>query len=214
MTPEYARLLAGRLGTLVDSLIGLQADLLTAVAPPASVQRHLTDLFCMPITDDAGADIQRYQQISPGVHFGFEDSSSARLIVRPKQNYTASPETCLNSLDIAFSGASRWFTLEAMCSWTELAAAERYQLSLTAEPDRAIRCQAVIRLPQRDGSFSDHGFASLELQPGRRAAVSAGELKLPDLGTADTSKAPMLLLFFGTEDALRLRLDYINIYFA
>ena len=107
-----------------------------------------------------------------------------------------SPEICLNSLEIAFAGTSRWLTLEVACSWVEIAGAERYQLNVCGEPDHAIACRPLLRLPQRDGSSVECTLSPLILAPGRRSGTTSGELALPDLVTADTSQPLSVLLFF------------------
>ena len=214
VTPEYARVLAARLGTVVEILAGLQEELLSAIAPPESMQRRLTGLFTMPITGEAARNLVPYEPVAPGVHFGFDTTATVSLHVRPKTSHSVSPEACLNVLKLAYSGRSRWLTVEAACSWAELATAERYQIALHAEPQRLIRVEAMLRLPQNDGNHLHHHFATLKLEPNRRAHVSAGQLKLPDLGNADHNGTPLLLLFFDPEQDLQLQLNYINAYFG
>ena len=96
----------------------------------------------------------------------------------------------------------------------KIAGAERYQLNVCGEPDHAIACRPLLRLPQRDGSSVECTLSPLILAPGRRSGTASGELALPDLVTADTSQPLSVLLFFDCTQDLRLEIDYINLYFA
>ena len=212
MTPDYMRVLAARMGTLVDMLAELQQELFNIAAPPESTQRRLTGLFTTPLTG-AARKLTPYERIAPAVYFGFQDTAAAAIRVLPKPNHGASPESCLNIVELDYSGTSLWFTLEVACSPSELVGAQRYQLSIHAHPDRPIGVMVVLRLPQKDGKDLDHHFANLKITPERRATVASGELKLPDFDSHQ-DRAPTLLFFFDSDRDLKLRLDYINVYFA
>jgi hypothetical protein len=214
LTPAYMRLLADRVASAIDSLLALQADVLTAIAPSASVQQRLAGMFAIPITDGEGQRVGPYEPIAPGIALGFEQTASAMLKVHRKRFQTVSPETCLNTLEFRFSGASRWLTLEAEIPWSEFAGAERYQLNISAEPDHPINGRVVLRLPQREGGDIDHDIAGYFLAPGRQSSAASGELKLPDINSADTARKPLVLFFFDLRQELTILVHYINLYFA
>jgi len=214
MDKNYVRALATRLSTLIDGLVAHQTELMIAAGPAESVQRNLSALFTMPVTGTTILTVEPYREISPGVHLGFDGTAVVGLTVEPKQDHTVSPETCLNTLEIVFSGQSRWRTLEAACSWTELSFAKNYQLACYAEPDRPVVCRTILRLPLKDGTESDLAMAPFELRPGQRNTNRSGTLDLPDCTKLDASRNPRLLFFFDSDGDLKIRLDYINFYFA
>ncbi len=215
MTPEYARTLASRVDAMVDALLALRADLLTAVAPPQSVQRRLDALFNMPITGEKPETVTPHQEICPSWRLSFEPPASVTIEVRPKQTYAASPNSCCSSIEIEFSGTSRWLALETPISWSEVAGCERFQLSFNGEPNRVLQIYVGLRSFLRDGGYHDHIFGSLQLSPQRCVAVAADALKLPDLAPVDVEHSPTLLIFLADpKEGLRVRLDYINLYFA
>ena len=104
---------------MIKSLIALQSDLLAVTAPPKSAQQRLSSLFNLAPTGDTAQQVEAYRPVHPGVHFGFDPTASVTLVVRPKRRHAMSPEICLNSLEIAFAGTSRWLTLEVACSWVK-----------------------------------------------------------------------------------------------
>jgi len=214
MDKNYMRALATRLSALIDGLVAHQTELMIAIGPAESVQRNLSMLFTMPVTGTTIRTVEPYQEISQGMHLGFDDTATVSLTIEPKQDHAVSPETCLNTLGIVFSGQSRWLTVEAVCSWAELSSAENYQLACYAEPDRAVVCRTVLRLPLKGGTESDLTLATCELQPGQRNTNRSGALDLPDSTTLDASRNPKLLFFFDCDRDLKIRLDYINFYFA
>ncbi len=215
MPPEYAQMLADRVGVLADALAWLRADLLTAVAPANSVERKLAALFAMPTTGETALTVPPQGEVGPHWNLSFEETASVILKVRAKPNYVAGPDSCPNSIEIALSGTTRWLVLETPIAWSEIDGAEPFQLSMNAEPNRAITVYAGLRLFEREGGFTQHFFGSLTLDPQRRTMAISGQLKLPDLAAVDTERSPLLLLFFTPpEDGLQLRLDYINVRFA
>lgn len=206
--------LALRVGEVVGRMVSLQADLLSALDLAEGVQARLTGFFCQPMAGRLREPVERYRPLSPGVHLGFETSAEVRLTVEPKTDHTLSPETCLNTLRLSYSGASRFLSLEAYGSWADFSGAQRYQLGVYAVPDRRVSCRAVLRLPKKGGGFVDQQFSSFELHPNERARNPSGPLLLPEELEMDRERKPQLLIFFDTQSDLELRLDYINLYFA
>jgi hypothetical protein len=186
-----------------------------AMMPPRALQQCLTALFNMPLTAEEPLSVKPQQQICPSWRMNFEPSAAVSVAVHPKRSHALSPENCRNSIEIAFSGRSRWLSLETEFSWSEIAGAERYQLSLAMQADRALTVHIGLRFFPRQGGFGDHALAALPLDPQSPSAVRAGPLNLPDLAAIKTELPPLLVLSFAPpEDGLRFRLDYLNLYFA
>lgn len=158
--------------------------------------------------------IEPYHEVRSGVRIGFESTASAKLTVAPKPDQSVSPESCLNTLHIAYAGPGSWLTIEVSLEWSELATAERYQLAIYGEPDRFMTGRADLRLPLKDGGSTDTTFSPFEMAPELKGTNRSGELKLPDIAGLDTSRKPMLLLFFDTKAKLAITLNYINLYFS
>ena len=214
MNPDYARRLAARLGRLIDGLMAIRTELLTVVALPESAQKKLLGLFTMPVTEKDAMPIEPYHEVCNGVQVGFESTASVKLTVAPKPDHSVSPENCLNTLNISYAGPGSWLTIEAGLEWSELASAERYQLALYGEPDRYMTGRADLRLPLKDGGFADATFSTFDIEPGLKGTNKSGELKLPDIAGLDTSRKPLLLLFFDTKAKLAITLNYVNLYFS
>lgn len=215
LMPAYARDLARRIGRLTHALHDLQAQLDEAMAPPQTLRQRLDELFNLPLTTDAPLSVRPQQQICASWWMSFEPSAAVSVAAQPKRSHAVSPDNYRNSVEIAFSGVSRWLSLETGFSWLELAAAERYQLNLAAEPNRALMMHVGLRIFPRQGGFTDHGLTSLPLDPQTQTAVRAGVLRLPDLAGINTDQPPLLVLLFADpEQGLRIRFDYLNLYFA
>jgi hypothetical protein len=206
--------LASRVGELVGRVVSLQSELLDALGLADGVQARLTGFFCQPIPVRLRQEVEPYKQLAPGVHIGFEKGADVHLTVEPKIDHSVSPEACLNTVRLSYSGASQFFTLEAFGSWSDLSGMQRYQLGVYAMPDRTVSCRAVLRLPRKGGDFVDQQFSAFELRPDERACNPSGPLLLPEDLEVDRDRKPQLLIFFDTRHDLEVRLDYINLYFA
>jgi hypothetical protein len=178
------------------------------------VQAKLIGLFSQPITGRLNQTVGHWQQLSPGVQLGFDSGADVKLTIAPKLDHWRSPERCLNSITITYTGGSRYMCLGAWCSWLDLYGMQRYQLGVYAEPDRVVSCQAIVRLPQKGGGEFDVLLNNFDLRPDDRACNPSGPLRLPDDPEIDRERSPLFLLFFDTARDLQIRLDYINIYFA
>lgn len=216
MTEHTASLkeFALRAGEIVGRMISLQSDLLSALGLAEGVQARLTGFFCQPIPARLRQSVEAYAPLSPGVHFGFQKGADVQLTVEPKMDHSLSPENCLNTVTIRYTGASQFLALEAYCSWSDLSGAQRYQLGVYALPDRNVSCQAMLRLPKKGGDAVDYQFSSFDLRPEERACNPSGPVVLPEDFEVDRERDPQLLIFFDTQHDLELRLDYISIYFA
>jgi peptidoglycan/xylan/chitin deacetylase (PgdA/CDA1 family)/SAM-dependent methyltransferase len=211
--PDYATSLASRLDVLIGEFISLQTQLLNSSAAPP-LQKRLCALFQQPVTGRTSRELDSYAEIGPGIVVGFENTANVLLTVEPKRDHAVSPETHLNTVELAFRGTSRWFSIELVLDWADISSAKRYQISVFARPSRTVSCQMALRLPRKDGQTRDLNVAQFELASEGRNANKSGELQLPDFVELDTQKVPKLLVFFDSKEDLILKLNYMNIYFA
>jgi hypothetical protein len=216
VTKDHSSLrnLAFRIGRMVGELASLQLELMRAVNDTEGVQAKLIEFFSQPITGRANQTVTPWQQLSPGVQLGFDSGADVKLAIAPKLDHSRSPERCLNSVTVTYTGGSRYLCLGAWCSWLDLHGTQRFQLGIYGEPDRVVSGQAILRLPQQGGGEFDALLSSFDLRPDDRACNPSGSLRLPADREIDRERYPLLLLFFDTERDLQIRLDYINIYFA
>ena len=204
-----------RVGNVLVELLSLQSDLLKVLADDAEgIQARLSGFFSQLVPARLRQPVTAYTPLSPGVHLGFEAGATAQLTVEPKADFSLSPESCLNTVTVSYSGTSRWYTIEAYCLWSDFAAAQRYQLGVYAVPNRLAACQVILRLPEKDGSFIDHQFCVFELRPHERACNPSGAFALPDIGNVNREQPPQLILLFDTTSDLEIRFDYLSLYFA
>jgi hypothetical protein len=206
--------LALRVGEVVARMVSLQSDLLSALGLAEGVQARLTGFFCQPTAGRLRQPVERYRPLSPGVHIGFDKSADVQLTVEPKLDHSLSPESCLNTITLSYTGTSRFLSLEVYCSWADFSGAQRYQLGVYGVADRPVSCRAVLRLPKKDGGFVDQQFSSFELRPNERTRNSSGPLLLPEELELDRERKPQVLFLFDPSNDLEIRLDYINLYFA
>ena len=218
MSPAHLRLLSGRVQSSIESLIQMHAsliqmhsELVRLASAPQSVQSKLTALFNLPISAGGPSRIEPYQAIAPDVHFGFDNTATVSLLVRPKRDFLISPESCINMLTRRYAGTSRWMTLEVMTSWAEVSPAGRFQINFCAKPDRPMRCRADLRLPMNDGTSVDRELAWIGVSPGEPASAASGDIKLPDLSSAAADQAPRVLLFFDRAQSFEIEIDYISV---
>jgi hypothetical protein len=206
--------LAARLDRLVDEMISIKRELVMLRRPSDSLQGKLLGLFAKPLTDPVGELLTPHFWIAPGIRIGFEPTARVRLTVFPKHDHTVSPESCLNLVRLAYSGLSRWFSLDVALAWPELENAERYQLGISVKSSRKAACRAVLRFWQKDNQYIEMPLAEFGLDPAERNYNFSGGLTLPDLLALDHNSEPLFLLLFDTDAALELDLAYLNLYFA
>ena len=212
--PDYAHQLASRLDALVGEFVKLQNQLLNDSKSPLTLQKKLAALFALPVTGKVTRAVQTGQEIVAGVQVTFDEGASLNIWVEPKADHSLSPDTYLNTLGLNFSGHSEWLTLEIALEWRELSLAQRFQLGLYAQPNRAVNCETALRLPRRGADPVEVMLASFTLHSDERNATASGDLALPDFIELDTTQKPHLLLFFDTEADLSMVIHYFNVYFA
>jgi peptidoglycan/xylan/chitin deacetylase (PgdA/CDA1 family)/SAM-dependent methyltransferase len=212
--PDYARSLSARLDVLVGEFVKLQNQLLNNAQGPSTLQKKLAGLFALPVTGNVSRTVTPAQEIVSEVQVSFEEGALVTVSVEPKADHSLSPDTYLNTLSLSYSGQSKWLSLEVTLDWRDLSLAERFQVSVYAQPNRGILCEAGLRLPRKSGSPLEIIFASFKLSGDERNAVASGELAIPDFIELDTKQKPQLLLFFDTEEDFSLVIHYLNVYFA
>jgi hypothetical protein len=208
------RQLAARLDALVGEFVSLHMAILQCPNRAGICGESLAALFSDPMLAGTETTIKPYCEIVPGIQIGFEPTGTVLLSVRAKENFSRSPDNCLNTIVLNFSGTSRWLTVELLMSWQEFKDATRYQLGLYAQPDRSLTGDAVLRLPLRAGVTVDHRLAEFRLSELQRNCNPSGAISLPDLSEADPAGKPRLIFFFDSKSDLVLRLDYLAIYFV
>jgi hypothetical protein len=134
--------------------------------------------------------------------------------MRPKDDFSRSPDQCLNTLVLDYQGTSRWLTIEAVLDWAELSGAGQYQIGLYGRPDRLLNCRVVLRVPRGEDATEDFRCCDLVLSPEGRSAHGRGQLRQLDLNTLNQGGQPKLLFFFDTNADLHLELDYLTAWFA
>ena len=208
------RHLAARLDTLIGEFVSLHMAMLGRPAAPALARRpslHFSPTRCLPALKGPSKPIQT---LFRAYRLDSSPTSAVLLAVESKQDFSRSPDSCLNTITISFSGTSRWLTLELAISWEEFRDASRYQFGLYAQPDRSLPGQAVLRLPLKAGGTVEHRLAEFRLSELERNCNRSGVLALPDLSEVDAAGKPRLIFFFDSKSSLTLRFDYLAIYFA
>ena len=182
----------------------------------ATLNRKLTQIFAEKTLVELRRHVAPYHQLAPGVHLGFEPSGRVEIEMRPKDDFTRSPDACLNALRVDYRGPSRWLTIEAEFEWPELADAQQFQIGIYARPDRDVTCRVVLRIPrggEDSQDFEDIALCELALAREGRSAHGRGSLGL-ELPAEPSSRPPKLLVFFDASDDLCLAIDYLTAYFA
>jgi len=211
---DHRQQLASRLDALVGDFVKLQVQLLNEAAAPMTAQKRLASLFALPVTGRVMRTIQPNQAIIEGVTITFEDTANLSLLVEPKLDHSLSPESHLNTLRFDFSGQTEWLSLNVTLDWREISLAERFQLSLYANSNRSLTCEAALRLPRVGNHAHTYPFSTFALSSQARNAVTSGRLSLPDFIELDTTQAPELAFTFDTREDFSLEINYLNCYFA
>jgi peptidoglycan/xylan/chitin deacetylase (PgdA/CDA1 family) len=208
------RSFASKLDKLICDFVTLQMQLIEAGASERLLQTRLRALFSKPILRDTSELLQPYQEISPGVYIGFENSARVHYRVSCKQDHSVSPESFLNTIGLTFQGVSRWLTVEIPLDWGEISMTREFQFSLFAETNRRLWCKLVLRLYSKPTGFKDITLAELNISQSHRCDVAGGEMTIPDLVDIDTSQKPRLLIFFDPTSDLSIKINYIGCYFC
>jgi hypothetical protein len=182
----------------------------------ATLARTLAGIFAEKTIVDYRRPVAPYHRLAPGVHLGFEPTGTVEIETRPKDDFTRSPDACLDTLVVDYRKPSRWLTIEAEFGWPELAGAQQFHVGVYARPDRTVTCRVALRIPaggEAREDFEDVVLCELALAPDRRSAHGRGRLGLPPR-PEPPSRPPKLLVFFDARDDLHLPLDYLTAYFA
>ena len=210
------RQLAARLDALVGEFVALHSDMLVSQdRSPSISEKAIKALFSEPLLASNEAPVTAYADVVPGIRIGFEATSNVLLTVQPKEDFSRSPESCLKTITMRFSGTSRWLTLELSISWDEFREATRYQFGLYGQPDRPMSGQAVLRLPLKEGWFRRSSFSGVPAFGNRQElpqawrATTAGSVRSRPGATAHA--APLLRLEVRPGSAARLPDDLLFI---
>lgn len=206
--------LAARLDKLVGEFVALHTDILRAEGEQKLLSTSLTELFSEKLANGTARSLNPYEEVAPKVRIGFEKGATVAFTARRKEDFSRSPDRCLNTIFIDFSGTSEWLTLEFPISWNEVVNVANFQLGIYSEQDRKVQCRAVVRSMARNGPHVDHVFASLDLPEIGRSANRSGEIKLPTTFNSTDASELRLILFIDTKSSLVMRLDYLSIYFG
>jgi peptidoglycan/xylan/chitin deacetylase (PgdA/CDA1 family)/SAM-dependent methyltransferase len=211
---DFRQQIASRLDALVGEFVKLQVKLLNDPGAPMSAQRRLASLFALPVTGRVSRKLEPSQEIVEGVIVSFEETANLNLLVEPKLDHSLSPEGYLNTLRFELTGRTEWLSMAVALDWRELSLARRFQLSFYGNSNRAVTCEAALRLPRVGNPSEEIFFSSFTLSSQARNAVSSGELSLPDFIKFDTRQPPELVFYFDISDELSLEMNYLNCYFA
>jgi hypothetical protein len=176
----------------------------------AALQQRLTALFAQPVAEAASRFVMPYEEITPGIYFGFEAGDRLRLRVVPKASADISPEDCRNTLALSFSGG--WMSVEIALGQAELASSKRYQFELAARSSRAVGCSLILRR-SRAGATNDLPLADFRIDVDEFSYNLSGQIatdQSPSSGGADTA----FIIILGSDGDLDLALEYLNLYFA
>ena len=174
---------------------------------PGSLPSTLAGLFAGPARQLSG--VKPSAEIAPGIRIGIDDSAQLDVKIDAKKLGSESSGVYPNSIDLAFTGPATWLALETEMDWTDLVSGRRYQLGICAVPDRAIECQAVVRLLRDDGSHHDHLLAKWTLSPTDRFRYLTGELELGAPAGVNMQQKPTLVIFFDTGDDFGICLNQL-----
>jgi hypothetical protein len=208
------RSLAARLDTLVGEFVALHSAMLMACPSRSSADAALARLFGQPVLGPVESVITPYADISPGVKVGFEPGANVTMTVRPKEDFCRSPDSCINTFAISYSGSSRFLTIEVALAWEDLQGTERFQLGVYARPSRNVSCRSVVRLAAADDAHTDARLVDFALSPDARAFRHSGPIVLAEKVVQSRDHAPRLILFFDTEAELTLHFDYLTVHFG
>ncbi|MGE5269131.1 MAG: hypothetical protein ACM3JG_05605 [Thiohalocapsa sp.] len=180
--------------------------------PLSVLQQKLAPLIAQALAAPQSRLLAPFEEVAPGVKVGFNPGNNVSLTISPQTDAAASAPGWKNSLSLAL-GAAGWFSIEIHLAASELSLGERYQLALSARPSQTVPCCVVLRRVQGKSHY-DRRIRDLRLHPAERNYNTSGKFdpSPPDeAGDADTL---ILLLFFESTVAVKLELDYLNLYFA
>ena len=179
-----------------------------------SLAQSLTGLFSEQLLVGVRQTAVPYRDVVPRVHLGFEASATVAFEMRPKDDFSRSPDQCLNMVVLDYHGPSRWLTIGAALSWAELSGAEHYQIGLYGRTNRLLHCRVMLRVTRGNGATEDSCLCNLVLSPEERSVHGHGQFKRPEPNTLDQSGQPRVLFCFDANTDLHLELDYLTAYFA
>lgn len=200
--------------TLSEERSQLQAGMVDSIMPQKLLNHALTEFFAERVPVAVRTAILPYRDIVSRVQLGFESSATVELEMRPKDDFTRSPDQCLNTIILDYRGQSRWLTIEVSMDWAELQLVDRYQVGIYARPNRPVGCRVALRIQRNDGTFKDFSICKLVLAPSDRAAHSHGHFQPPVADEFGSQSQPKLMFFMDSDADLQLVVDYLRVYFA
>jgi peptidoglycan/xylan/chitin deacetylase (PgdA/CDA1 family) len=209
LSADAASAIANRIEILLDDLLSIRAALSMALAPAETVEGRLSGLF-LGASTPRSVPVVAYDPIAPGVWFGFQPTASLVLSTGPRQGSREHQGT----VTAAFAGQSAFLTLEVAGSWKEVDASHEFRLDAVIEPNRVVRCEALLRFPIDNGQSRDFPFARFDLLPGKRVLNLEGELIFGDMAGFDRRREPLLLILFDSDTPLSLCMDSLNFRFV
>ena len=158
------RQLVARLDTLVGEFVSLHTLMLQDTSGPGTCQDALGALFSDRCCPERKKSSKPFSDIAPGMQIGFEPTGSVLLTVQPKQDFSRSPDRCLNavtidSLSAFYRAHQRPETLPVRC--VRIGQARRRGLCLEFEVQRSANGDRGKRRLTKCERFSEKGFVAL-----------------------------------------------------
>jgi hypothetical protein len=148
-------------------------DLVEATHTP-SLARNLMSLFSEKVLVGVRRTVVPYHDVVPRVQLGFEPAATVELEMRPKDDFSRSPDQCLNTLVLDYQG--QVMADHRVCLHLGgTIGVERYQVGI-ARPDRPLRCRVVLRIRM---ARRVPGFPLCNWRSQRGARHGRGRLGLP-----------------------------------
>jgi glycosyltransferase involved in cell wall biosynthesis len=196
--------------------VGVRVELArgSSVSGADRLAHRLVGLFTEKLLVGVRRTVTAYEDLAPGVHLGFETTAAVQLEMRPKTDFSRSPDACLNTLVLDYRGPSRWLTIESAVPWAEVAGARQFQVEIHGRARRSLGCRVVLRLPKNDEAFEDATLCDLTLGPDGRPAHGRGSLPIAPPVPRPDGTEPKLLFFFAAAADIHLELDFLNAYFG
>jgi glycosyltransferase involved in cell wall biosynthesis len=174
------------------------------------VSSRLQQLLLASRPEEIRSSVAPYCELIPGVRLGFESTAAVELEWRltPRENGDDA-----YALTVDFEPPSRWLTLEVDLEWEEILRLDRFDFEIQARASRDLSCAVTMRLPNRDGGFSDFRMCDLRIAKGSSSARGGGWFRWPgldELVDRQHEGPPMLILFFSADTHLTLELHDIR----